>query len=870
MRGVNEEMKEEVSVVKRLKDYFGKGKTNLSKFAFLILFSTAISYALLLCIRLALKSILNTVPTNYVIQIIVIIYTAIWSAIVYFEFMQHVRLLLFKTIRRKLLPSVLISLILDYGLNDQNRLFSGGFWSDLYDVNVIAISLYAIILTLKKLPAKKGEPNPDAADKAQKFQFNSSPSLGVDGVDSLGREKFAKDLAAILIDRMAIPTNHALTIGLYGPWGSGKSSVFDLIEKQHISKEKIIRFQPWYMGKDQNNIIPEFLKLLISHLENRQSNSQQKLIYGLKKYLKFLTTISIRPPGFIVNFKDYMSNPELSKDFEDAQGMREHIIELLKAARMPMVVFIDDIDRLDNKEIQMIFKLVRLIADFPNITYVLAMDEKHVAKSLSQLYSKDYEEKVGLEYISKFIHVQLYLPRVDSYLMIKAFQTSMMKIINDYTIEVENDYIDFLGGIANHFQFTPRNMERVANIAMVHMPMLKKETNPKDLLTLLAIKIDNPELFAFIYKNSSVFLGEQKDEAVLKEQREKLYIQFPSYISLLNKLFPALGDSSVNKLLSNKNKLICSSVHFDTYFQYAVPSLMVSNEQLQKFYTAILDGDHEGGAVYEELVTDLNREEFFHQLWLDIAPEQVEKNMKILKFVLDQHQDLTKFNRQMKIFINEMFKALIKEDSDNEKVTSILSNYKDGLLIAAQLNNNGIKKGEWAQKYIFAHMDLSVLLEYSDDDVKSAFNLWAFSEENDIQNIRAMVSDWVSRNGIWKIVRMKMTDPLEDYSFAFYNYALLLSILPIEVIEEAVETIGEISSEMELKLYLRTGDFRKEQLELAYMHSTCYANTLNQLTHSKGESWTYTFVKAVELLCKYGRPENTFNIKEELSKHYTQ
>ncbi|WP_046233014.1 P-loop NTPase fold protein [Paenibacillus algorifonticola] len=865
-------MSEGVSVVKRLKDYFGKGKTNLSKLGFFILFSTSISYAVLLCIRLAFKPILNTTPTNHVIQLVVIMYAAIWLAIVYFEFKQHVSLFLFKTIRRKLLPAVLISIILDYGFNDQNRLFSGGVWSDLYDVNVIAISLYAIILTIKKLLAKKGEPETDAADKARKYQFHSSPSLGIDGTDSLGREKFAKDLAAILIDRMAIPTDHALTIGLYGPWGSGKSSIFDLIEKQHISKEKIIRFHPWYMGKDQNNIIPEFLKLLISHLENHQSNSQQKLIYGLKKYSKFLTTISIRPPGFIVNFKDYMSNPEFSKDFEDAQGMREHIIDLLKTARIPMVVFIDDIDRLDNKEIQMIFKLVRLIADFPNITYVLAMDEKHVAKSLSQLYSKDYEEKVGLEYISKFIHVPLYLPRVDSYLMIKAFKTSMMKIINDFKIEVENDYIDYLDELANHFQFTPRNMERVANIAMVHMPMLKKETNPKDLLALLAIKIDNPELFAFIYKHSSLFLGGQRDEAVPKEQLEKLNVQFPTHISLLTKLFPVLGGSSVNKLLSNKNKLICSSVHFDTYFQYAVPSLKVSNEQLQKFYTAILDSDEEGGKVYGELVTDLNREEFYHQLWLDIAPEQVEKNMKVLKFVLDWHQDFTKFTKQMKIFIVEIFKVLIREDNDNDndEVVSVLSAHNDDLLIASQLNNIGSKKGEWAENYISAHMDLSKLMAYPDDVAQITFNTWAFNKDKDDENIRKMVSDWTAKHGIWKIVRMKMTNPLEDYSLAFCNFANLLSILPIEEIEEAVKIVGEITSEHDFKSALKAGEFSKEQIELAYLQSTGYTDALRELYNNQNAIWSNTFITAVEQLCQYGSLEKISEIKEEWTKYKTR
>ena len=52
-----------------------------------------------------------------------------------------------------------------------------------------------------------------------------------------------------------------------------------------------------------------------------------------------------------------------------------------------IIVLIDDIDRLDKYEIQAIFKLVKLTADFVNTIFVLAFDKFIVADALGEKYS---------------------------------------------------------------------------------------------------------------------------------------------------------------------------------------------------------------------------------------------------------------------------------------------------------------------------------------------------------------------------------------------------------------------------------------------------------------------------------------------------
>ena len=54
--------------------------------------------------------------------------------------------------------------------------------------------------------------------------------------------------------------------------------------------------------------------------------------------------------------------------------MRQVVSEALKELEQPVIVVIDDIDRLTTEEIRDIFKLVRQTASFPNRIYVLDYD----------------------------------------------------------------------------------------------------------------------------------------------------------------------------------------------------------------------------------------------------------------------------------------------------------------------------------------------------------------------------------------------------------------------------------------------------------------------------------------------------------------
>mgnify|MGYP001067267550 CR=1 FL=1 len=67
---------------------------------------------------------------------------------------------------------------------------------------------------------------------------------------------------------------------------------------------------------------------------------------------------------------------------ETVRDTRKRIEDALRKTGRRIVVFVDDIDRLDADEIRVVFKMVRLVADFPNVTYLLAFDRPRVEEAL--------------------------------------------------------------------------------------------------------------------------------------------------------------------------------------------------------------------------------------------------------------------------------------------------------------------------------------------------------------------------------------------------------------------------------------------------------------------------------------------------------
>ena len=87
------------------------------------------------------------------------------------------------------------------------------------------------------------------------------------------------------------------------------------------------------------------------------------------------------------------------------EQQKRKVIDALSSQSQKLIVIIDDIDRLNNEQIRLIFQLVNSLAGFPNMIYLLSFDREVVARALS-----DEQKCNGEEYLEKIIQVPFEVP----------------------------------------------------------------------------------------------------------------------------------------------------------------------------------------------------------------------------------------------------------------------------------------------------------------------------------------------------------------------------------------------------------------------------------------------------------------------------
>ena len=90
--------------------------------------------------------------------------------------------------------------------------------------------------------------------------FSSDRPISKSSEDLLGRYAFSKRMATAIAN---LATGDSTVVGLYGAWGSGKTSVINMVEEeleQSNSGMLVIRFNPWNRI-ESSNLITEFFQV---------------------------------------------------------------------------------------------------------------------------------------------------------------------------------------------------------------------------------------------------------------------------------------------------------------------------------------------------------------------------------------------------------------------------------------------------------------------------------------------------------------------------------------------------------------------------------------------------------------------------------
>ena len=430
--------------------------------------------------------------------------------------------------------------------------------------------------------------------------YSSDKPVEIETQDRFQRYGFSKRIADTIVQR---ENEEGIVIGIYGAWGEGKTSVLNFIKSELDKKENILTLtlNPWRYN-DEESLMKNFLNKVAEVLGKELDTKKEKLGGFIEKYGTF---------GSIIG-KDIS---EIGKNLSsvDLETLKNRIDEFLKESESKLVIFVDDIDRLDKQEIYSLFKLVKLTADFTNTTYVLSFDEKMVASAIVERFGKGNGDS-GHNFLEKIIQVPLQIPQAQPDALKKYCFELVDKAINKSELELSKEEIQrYVSAFSHNILLrlkTPRLAIRYGNSLSFAIPLLKSEVNHVDLMLVEAIKVFYPKHYSFIkafphyftssYSSHSTFSGQStndKKEEITKHL-DDLAIGLTkneknAVFQLLQTLFPRLNEAFNNTFQHEghkewlKEKRIVSTSYFKRYFSYAVIEGELSDVMFEGFMNSL-------------------------------------------------------------------------------------------------------------------------------------------------------------------------------------------------------------------------------------------------------------------------------------------
>lgn len=459
-----------------------------------------------------------------------------------------------------------------------------------------------------------------------------------------------------------------LVIGLDGKWGDGKTFVLneiqDILKKGIFSNFYQFSFQPWLFAKDTNYTNAFIDKL---NTELIKLNCGISLIY-LSAFKDMLNNTC----GFWGRFISFFIN-------KSDEELKSIIQTKINQTNKQFIVTIDDLDRLDTTEVLQIFKLVRCVANFENVYFILCLDRKVVESSIDEYFKQSSTiDDVTTHYCDKIINLYFEVPSIAS---------EDLNILLDNTIDQDP--------ILKAWKDTSDNYENRFRVLTLHfMPQNIRE------IKIIINKLKAISLFRY----QSL---EKKDEALsqdtdfyifkiletIKLKNISLYNNIKNVV-LWNSPFPNISDSGVRSEISTLAQILKTSRVKHFYFAYNSGDLPISYEQYMQILKN-LSSDEVG--IKNNILRELSQKRKLASFFMNAANDEKLSSEEFTKIVC-----LYEFKREaakeFNILFNQKLPLLNIKEYFQQDYSSLASLYTYDLI--NEIDNNEIR-----QTYINAYIE---------------------------------------------------------------------------------------------------------------------------------------------------------------------
>jgi len=635
-------------------------------------------------------------------------------------------------------------------------------------------------------------------------KYNTDKPVHVEEEDFFKRYGFAKRIADSIKSHKS---PDCVVFGISGAWGEGKTSVLNFIETELSSSHPDIiclRFNPWRYSNENTLLESLFISLAQKIKETITDKKEKKELFGPEKFVKN-DDDPLKTDGENVGdlLKEYGKASASLIGLGRAVGTlgeglssiniekrKERIENILEKTGRRLIVFIDDIDRLDKDEIYSIFKIVKLTGDFKYMTYILSFDNNMVASAIGERFGGG-DIKAGRNFLEKIIQVPLQIPKAQHTLLKdfcfkvieSALRESEVVLLEE---EVKRFFTEFSSHVLSRLK-TPRLAVRYGNSLQFLLPMMKGEVNVVDFMLIEAIKIFFPEFYEFIKNNSGYFIyayiNVQDGEKInrIKSFANELSKDYSDadragIQSLLQNIFPQLNDvyrsrpshmyiddSGLDDWYNEKR--ICSPKYFDRYFTYSIQEGEISDVEFEKILSELDTSNVQDlNKKFEDVINSASASDFLTKIRSrekTYSWEEAQKISKAIvligdKFLKDDHN--TFFGYYSPLLEAAMFVSKLIDKGENNglkiKLAKELTKSTKSFEFAYQIHS-GLVSNNYKDKIFSTDEcnDLSrVLIDKAIEESKES----SIFEEFDFIKIRYLLIYWhnLDESGLKSYIRM--------------------------------------------------------------------------------------------------------------------
>jgi hypothetical protein len=422
--------------------------------------------------------------------------------------------------------------------------------------------------------------------------------------ERLRRTGFADALAA----QIASAGQSGVVMALTGPWGSGKTSLLNLIDERlgELPDTIVVRFNPWYFSGTEQ-LLQHFFSEMGGQLEEK-SVKLKEVGAWLKRYGALLTPLRFVPvAGAWAEAAGKAAEAvgaSIMRDEESLQKQHGELSRRLAESRQRVVVMVDDIDRLEDDEIKQVMRLVRLVGDFDNVVYLLAFDAGHVAAVLGDASGPDE----GRRYLEKIVQLSYEVPAIAPGELVDLLRDGMSRTLAAASRTGDPERLERLLALLDPLIHTVRGVRRYLNVLPFAFRVVGDEIDAVDLLGLEAARLFLPATHDALPAAAATLTTVVADDPERDEQVDRFVatggVHAPIVKQWMDLLFPAVALSAADEDPEaspeeawSEARRVAHPNFLRAYLEKALPETVVARNVTDQVVEELLSGNDASSLV---------------------------------------------------------------------------------------------------------------------------------------------------------------------------------------------------------------------------------------------------------------------------------